>query len=30
MVKPFIPQLVYVEPGALEYPLGQELVHKFE
>lgn len=30
MVKPFIPQLVYVEPGALEYPLGQSLVHKFE
>ncbi|WP_152393418.1 spore photoproduct lyase [Paenibacillus guangzhouensis] len=30
MVKPFLPQLVYVEPGALAYPLGQELLHKFE
>jgi spore photoproduct lyase len=30
MVKPFIPQLVYVEPGALEYPLGKELISKFE
>ncbi|MDQ6598239.1 spore photoproduct lyase [Bacillus salipaludis] len=30
MVKPFIPQLVYVEPGALDYPLGKELVTKFE
>lgn len=30
MVKPFVPQLVYVEPRALEYPLGQELVSKFE
>ena len=30
MVKPFVPQLVYVEPGALEYPLGKELVSKFK
>lgn len=30
MVKPFVPQLVYVEPRALEYPLGQELISKFE
>ncbi len=30
MVKPFVPQLVYVEPKALDYPLGKELVHKFE
>lgn len=30
MVKPFVPQLVYVEPRALEYPLGKELVSKFE
>jgi spore photoproduct lyase len=30
MVKPFVPQLVYVEPGALEYPLGKELIAKFE
>ncbi len=30
MVKPFVPQLVYVEPKALDYPLGQELVTKFE
>jgi spore photoproduct lyase len=30
MVKPFVPQLVYVEPKALEYPLGRELVSKFE
>jgi spore photoproduct lyase len=30
MVKPFTPQIVYVEPGALEYPLGKELVSKFE
>ncbi|MBS4201892.1 spore photoproduct lyase [Bacillus sp. FJAT-49732] len=29
MVKPFIPQLVYFEPGALEYPLGKTLVDKF-
>lgn len=25
MIKPFIPQLVYFEPDALQYPLGQEL-----
>lgn len=30
MVKPFVPQLVYVEPRALEYPLGKELIDKFE
>lgn len=30
MVKPFVPQLVYVEPRALEYPLGKELISKFE
>ncbi|SDH87418.1 spore photoproduct lyase [Alteribacillus bidgolensis] len=30
MVKPFVPQLVYVEPRALDYPLGRELVNKFE
>lgn len=30
MVKPFRPQLVYVEPRALEYPLAKELVAKFE
>ncbi|RLL47735.1 spore photoproduct lyase [Oceanobacillus piezotolerans] len=30
MVKPFVPQLVYVEPRAMEYPLAKELVRKFE
>ncbi|PPA70383.1 spore photoproduct lyase [Jeotgalibacillus proteolyticus] len=30
MVKPFVPQLVYVEPRALDYPLGRELVEKFK
>ncbi|PWA12671.1 spore photoproduct lyase [Pueribacillus theae] len=30
MVKPFLPQLVYVEPRALEYSLGKELISKFE
>ncbi|SFQ29252.1 spore photoproduct lyase [Salibacterium halotolerans] len=30
MVKPFVPELVYVEPRALEYPLGKELKQKFE
>ncbi|MFD2706226.1 spore photoproduct lyase [Salibacterium lacus] len=30
MVKPFVPELVYVEPRALEYPLGKELTQKFE
>lgn len=30
MVKPFIPKLIYVEPRALEYPLGKELIAKFE
>ncbi|WP_283152465.1 spore photoproduct lyase [Guptibacillus hwajinpoensis] len=29
MVKPFVPQLVYMEPRALEYPLGRELHEKF-
>ncbi|MFB4164404.1 spore photoproduct lyase [Alteribacillus sp. JSM 102045] len=27
--KPFTPQLVYMEPKALDYPLGQELHEKF-
>jgi spore photoproduct lyase len=30
MMKPFMPQLVYIEPKALEYPLGKELKEKFE
>ncbi|MCP3026957.1 spore photoproduct lyase [Halobacillus sp. A5] len=30
MVKPFVPQLVYIEPRALEYPLGRKLKEKFE
>ncbi|MBM7649465.1 spore photoproduct lyase [Bacillus ectoiniformans] len=30
MVKPFVPQLVYIEPRALDYPLGRELKDKFE
>lgn len=30
MNKPFIPQLVYFEPKALDYPLGKELKEKFE
>lgn len=29
MVKPFVPQLAYFEPSALEYPLGQKLFEKF-
>lgn len=29
-MKPFVPQLVYIEPNALEYPLGRELKDKFE
>ena len=29
-MKPFSPQLVYIEPRALEYPLGRELKEKFE
>ncbi|RFU69817.1 spore photoproduct lyase [Peribacillus saganii] len=29
-MEPFIPQLVYIEPKALEYPLGRELKEKFE
>ncbi|WLR49753.1 spore photoproduct lyase [Bacillus tianshenii] len=28
-MNPFVPQLVYIEPGALEYPLGIELRDKF-
>src|SRR3954451_23461939 len=30
VMRPFIPQLVYFEPRALEYPLGQELYEKFK
>lgn len=30
MVKPFVPQLVYVEPQALEYSEGKQLISKFE
>ncbi|MBA4602979.1 spore photoproduct lyase [Thermoactinomyces mirandus] len=30
MVKPFKPDLVYYEPGALKYPLGKELVKHFK
>ncbi|WP_430787599.1 spore photoproduct lyase [Virgibacillus flavescens] len=30
MVKPFVPQLVYIEPKALDYALGKELKSKFE
>lgn len=30
MNKPFMPQLVYFEPKALDYPLGRELKEKFE
>ncbi|MDQ0258030.1 spore photoproduct lyase [Evansella vedderi] len=29
-IKPFIPQLVYIEPGAMEYPLGVQLQEKFQ
>ncbi|MCE7793666.1 spore photoproduct lyase [Salipaludibacillus sp. CUR1] len=29
MIKPFVPQLVYIEPGALEYPAGVQLKKKF-
>ncbi|MGM0900049.1 spore photoproduct lyase [Mesobacillus maritimus] len=29
-MEPFKPQLVYIEPRALEYPLGRELKEKFE
>ncbi len=29
-MKPFVPQLVYIEPRALDYPLGMELKNKFE
>jgi len=29
-LKPFVPQLVYIEPKALEYELGRELKQKFE
>lgn len=30
MVKAFTPKLVYFEPRALEYPLGKQLLQKFE
>jgi len=30
MNKPFMPQLVYFEPNALDYPLGKELKEKFD
>src|SRR5690625_4361332 len=30
MVKPFEPQLVYIEPRALEYPSGKRLLSKFK
>jgi spore photoproduct lyase len=30
MIKPFMPQLVYFEPKALDYPLGKRLKEKFE
>ncbi|WP_059104998.1 spore photoproduct lyase [Shouchella shacheensis] len=30
MVRPFVPELVYVEPRAMEYPLAKELIPKFE
>ncbi|MDP4170009.1 MAG: spore photoproduct lyase [Bacillota bacterium] len=29
-MEPFVPQLVYIEPQALAYPLGKELQDKFE
>lgn len=29
-MEPFVPQLVYIEPKALDYPLGKELQEKFE
>ncbi|WP_431309031.1 spore photoproduct lyase [Halalkalibacter lacteus] len=29
-MRAFQPQLIYIEPGALEYPLGRELKSKFE
>ncbi len=29
MIKPFVPQLVYIEPRALDYPLGKMLKEKF-
>ncbi|GGE48480.1 spore photoproduct lyase [Pullulanibacillus camelliae] len=30
MGKPFLPQLVYIEPRALDYPLGRQLKEKFQ
>ena len=30
MDEPFLPQLVYFEPEALDYPLGKEIKGKFE
>lgn len=29
-MEPFVPQLVYIEPRALDFPLGMELKEKFE
>lgn len=29
-MEPFMPQLVYVEPRALDYPLGKQLYEKFQ
>jgi spore photoproduct lyase len=29
-VMPFEPDLVFFEPGALDYPLGKELMEKFK
>jgi spore photoproduct lyase len=29
-LKAFEPQLIYIDPGALDYPLGVELKEKFE
>ncbi|CAI8780703.1 spore photoproduct lyase [Bacillus cereus VDM021] len=28
-MKPFMPKLVYFEPGAIQYPLGKKLHEKF-
>lgn len=30
MLEPFVPQLVYMEPRALDYPLGEKLFDKFK
>ncbi|QPC45948.1 spore photoproduct lyase [Mangrovibacillus cuniculi] len=29
-MKPFVPQLIYFEPKALDYPLGKQLLEKFK